>query len=207
MRVFYYSTSEVYWNMPSDYALIDGHAVPGAGIDRSNPRSVYALVKLYAERNLADRMNVLGDFAAATVVRPFNVYGPGQMRGVMHAMLKSAFRTGTIEYSDDTTRTLTSLSYISEAVVDILDRDGFRAINMSNGVSTDMATLATAVSRILSKDYGIAPLRLLKAAPDMSIRYRQATSVTRSPEEVEKFLRSTPDFSELAEEVRHAVLG
>lgn len=126
---------------------------------------------------------------------------------MVHAMLKSAFGTGAIEYSDDTTRTLTSLSYISEAVADMLDRDGFRAVNMSNGVSTDMATLAAAVAKILSEDYGMVPARLLKAAPDASIRYRQATPVTRSPEEVEKFLRSTPDFSELAEEVRHAVRG
>ena len=77
--LFYYSTSEVYWSMPSPDIYIDEFIVPGIGIDYSNPRAVYAAGKLYAERNLADRERFFGgsDFSAINIIRPFNVYGPG----------------------------------------------------------------------------------------------------------------------------------
>ena len=77
--LFYYSTSEVYWSMPSPDIYIDEFIVPGIGIDYSNPRAVYAAGKLYAERNLADRERFFGgsDFSAVNIIRPFNVYGPG----------------------------------------------------------------------------------------------------------------------------------
>ena len=130
--------------MPSSEICIDDHMVPGAGVDRENPRSVYAMVKLYAERNLQDRMKFfnIGDFKAINVIRPFNVYGPGQRRGVMYSMLRSGISGEKIRYSEDTTRTLTSLSYISEKTVGLMGRTGFRAVNMSGGFSVDMKTLA-----------------------------------------------------------------
>lgn len=64
LRFFYYSTSEVYWSMPSPDVYIGKDTVPGENIDTENPRSVYALEKLYAERNLAERMRFFrtGDF-------------------------------------------------------------------------------------------------------------------------------------------------
>ena len=161
--------------MPSPDVYIDEFISPGIGIDYSNPRAIYAAGKLYAERNLADRERFFGgsDFSAVNIIRPFNVYGPGQRRGVMYSMLKSGIAEGKIRYSEDTTRTLTSLSYISRKTVDLLGKTGFRAVNMFNGISTDMKTLAIAVKKFLTWKYGGKFKADLEALPpDASIRYR-----------------------------------
>jgi len=174
MTLFYYSTSEVYWSMPSPDAYIDDNVVPGASIDYGNPRSVYAAGKLYAEHNLRDRMRFfnVGDFSAINIIRPFNVYGSGQRRGVMYSMLKSGLAEKKIRYSDDTTRTLTELSYISKKTVDLIGNTGFYAVNMSDGISVDMKTLAEAVRLFLAWKTGANQIVLEKCSPDKSIRYR-----------------------------------
>lgn len=88
-------------------------------------------------------------------------------------MLKSGIAEGKIRYSEDTTRTLTSLSYISGKTVDLLDKPGFRAVNMFNGISTDMKTLAIAVKKFLAWKYGgKIKVDLEALPPDASIRYR-----------------------------------
>ena len=207
--LFYYSTSEVYWNMPSPDAYIDDNVVPGASIDYGNPRSVYAAGKLYAEHNLRDRMRFfnVGDFSAINVIRPFNVYGPGQRRGVMYSMLKSGLVEKKIRYSDDTTRTLTELGYISRKTVDLLGSNGFRAVNMSDGISVDMKTLAGAIQRFLSWKTGSRPVVLEKLRPDASIRYRQASAVIRDPNPVFEHLKNSVDMNALFEEIFKEVNG
>ena len=204
IRFFYYSTSEVFWSMPSPDAYIGKDDVPGERIDAGNPRSIYALGKLYAERNLADRMRFLnnGVFAAATVIRPFNVFGPGQRRGVMYSMVKSCVEEGVIRYSDDTTRTLTELSYISGKTASMMDGAGFRSVNMSDGFSTDMETLALAVGRFMSWKFGFPAPGIEKLPPDRSIRYRQASPVSRDPDEIFGMLRDSADMNALAVEIK-----
>ena len=190
--------------MPAADVYINDSIMPGAGIDYENPRSVYAVGKLYAERNLADRMRFFGtsDFSAVNIIRPFNVYGPGQRRGVMYSMLRSGIFDRKIRYSEDTTRTLTSLSYISEKTVDLIGRDGFRAVNMFNGVSTDMKTLALAVSKFLAWKFGREFMAEVEALPpDTSIRYRQASEVIRDPVLVFETLKSSCDMNALSEEI------
>jgi len=55
-----------------------GNILLGETIDRQNPRSIYAIAKLYIEENLESRMKFFGgDFTAVNVIRPFNVFGPG----------------------------------------------------------------------------------------------------------------------------------
>ena len=208
--LFYYSTSEVYWSMPSPDIYIDEFIVPGIGIDYSNPRAVYAAGKLYAERNLADRERFFGgsDFSAVNIIRPFNVYGPGQQRGVMYSMLKSGMAEGKIRYSEDTTRTLTSLSYISGKTADLLGKRGFRAVNMFNGISTDMKTLAIAVKKFLTWKYdGKFKVDLKALPPDASIRYRQASEIIRDPDTVFEALKSSSDMNALSEEVASEIGG
>jgi nucleoside-diphosphate-sugar epimerase len=166
--------------MPNTEAFIDNYIMPGVGINMDNPRSVYALTKLYAERNLSDRLKFLKppEIDTAIVIRPFNVFGPGQKRGVIYSMIKSGLKDKVIKYSDDTTRTFTSLSYISENTIKLLDRTGFRTINMCNGFSTNMETIAKAISMFLIWKFKISnKIKLEKLLPDKSIRYRQASSI------------------------------
>lgn len=76
LNVFLYSTSEVYWSMPNSFSYIS-NSVPDAGnIDKSNSRSIYSLVKLYAEYDFFQRQRLFGEFSRLVVIRPFNVYGP-----------------------------------------------------------------------------------------------------------------------------------
>lgn len=196
--------------MPSPDVYIDEFIAPGIGIDYSNPRAIYAAGKLYAERNLADRERFFGgsDFSAVNIIRPFNVYGPGQRRGVMYSMLKSGIAEGKIRYSEDTTRTLTSLSYISRKTVGLLGKKGFRAVNMFNGISTDMKTLAIAVKKFLTWKYGGKFKADLEALPpDASIRYRQASEIIRDPDTVFETLKSSSDMNALSEEVVSEIGG
>ena len=207
--LFYYSTSEVYWSMPSPDIYIDEFIVPGIGIDYSNPRAVYAAGKLYAERNLADRERFFGgsDFSAVNIIRPFNVYGPGQRRGVMYSMLKSGMTEGKIRYSEDTTRTLTELSYISKKTADMIGSAGYRAVNMFDGISVDMETLAGAVRRFLSWKIGGRPPALEKTPPDPVIRYRQASAIVRDQYAVFEHLKASADMNALFNEISAEVNG
>lgn len=204
LKLFYYSTSEVYWNMPSINAFIDDHMMPGAGIDMNNPRSVYALTKLYAERNLLDRLRLLkpNELDTAIIIRPFNVFGPGQKRGVVYSMIKSALKNKVIKYADDTTRTFTSLSYISNSTVKLLDRIGFKTINMSDGFSTNMETIAKAIRMFLIWKFNISnKIILKKLLPDKSIRYRQASNIIYDKTKIFEILKASDDINNLADEI------
>lgn len=204
LKLFYYSTSEVYWNMPSINAFIDDHMMPGAGIDMNNPRSVYALTKLYAERNLLDRLRLLkpNELDAAIIIRPFNVFGPGQKRGVIYSMIRSGLKDKVIKYADDTTRTFTSLSYISNSTVKLLDRTGFKTINMSDGFSTNMETIAKAIRMFLIWKFNISnKIILKKLLPDKSIRYRQASNIIYDETKIFEILKASDDINNLADEI------
>lgn len=87
-------------------------------------------------------------------------------------MLKSGMAEGKIRYSEDTTRTLTELSYISKKTADMIGSVGYRAVNMFDGISVDMETLAGAVRQFLSWKIGGRPPALEKTPPDQVIRYR-----------------------------------
>ena len=119
----------------------------------------------------------------------------------MYGMLKSGIKARRIKYAEDTTRTLTELSYISSATVNLMDRTGYRAINMSNGFSVDMRTLAAAVAKFLSWKFGIRPIEFIPCPPDKSIRYGQASFVINDSDEVFSVLRSSEDMNVLASEV------
>ena len=112
-------------------------------------------------------------------------------------------KDGIIRYSEDTTRTLTSLSYISKATVGLMAATGYSEANMSDGISTYMKTLAEAV-RIYAAKAGIARGVKLESLPfDRSIRYRQASPVTEDAELVLDFLERDGDFQKFAQEVRN----
>ena len=117
-------------------------------------------------------------------------------------MIKSAVCEKTIRYAADTTRTITSLSYISEKTCELLNRpDGFYAVNMSDGISTSMFTLARAIARMLDKNYGYAGITLEQLSPDKSIRYRQAGPLAESEQEIIDFFNSSNDFDKLVKQV------
>lgn len=203
VRFYYYSTSEVYWSLPSADRYIDGWIRPGENIDVSNPRSSYALVKLYAERTLADRMKFfpVGDIVSSVVIRPFNVFGPGQRRGVVYSMMKSCLEDGIIRYSEDTTRTLTALSYISNETVGLMDRIGYCEIDMSDGVSMYMKTLAEAIKMYMERKFGITGIFLQPLPPDRSIRYRQSSPVIGDPDKIFDIFNDSIDMDALAAEI------
>lgn len=119
----------------------------------------------------------------------------------MYSMVKSCANEGVIRYSEDTTRTLTRLSYISRETADMIDGHGFSAVNMSDGFSTDMETLAIAVGRFMQWKFNLPSPKLEKLPPDRSIRYRQASPVVRDPDAVFGALSEYSDMNGLAVEI------
>lgn len=128
-------------------------------IDESHPLAAhnpYAASKLCAERLCADAHAEAG--VPVTVLRIFNVYGPGQRAGLLVPALLDGVRRGTIELADPEPRR--DFVHLDDAV-DALARavawrhDGCEAVNVGSGRSTSVAELVGIAVRASGRDVAV----------------------------------------------------
>jgi nucleoside-diphosphate-sugar epimerase len=133
-------------------------------IDESHPiaaHSPYTASKILAERLCADYHRDFG--VPVTVLRIFNVYGPGQRQGFLVPTILEGIRSGTVELADTTPRR--DFVHLDD-VVDALARaiawqhEGCEVINIGSGRSTSVAELVGIAVRASGRD---VPVRVRNA--------------------------------------------
>jgi len=125
-------------------------------VDESHPLAAhnpYAASKIASERLCADYHRDAG--VAVTVLRIFNVYGPGQRAGFLVPTILDGIRARTIELADPAPRRdFVHLDDVVDALVRAIawDHDGFTAINVGSGRSVSVADLVEIAVRASGRD-------------------------------------------------------
>lgn len=107
------------------------------------------------------------------IIRPFNVSGKHQRRGVVFDMVKDAVENGKIWYSMNTTRTLTSSEFAKSRSADLILSDKSGVFNLSEGITLTMEALA---NEIRDRIGGSIELEAREADPQ--IQFRQTTRLS-----------------------------
>lgn len=166
--VTFYSTSEIYGSLDSKKRVISGNSKANITY---NGRGLYASQKLNAELSLISGIGDNGILRVKTI-RPFNVSGKHQRRGVVYEMVKSAFETGSIWFSDDTYRSFTSIEYASRIATDIILSDD---IIVEKNLSENLTFSMEEVASLIKEEIGDDDLEIVRKEPDMAMRYRQTS--------------------------------
>lgn len=172
----YYTTSEVFGSLSSKDIFIDNDT-PYRQIE-DQARQKYAYQKISSEYEFKNQVfyNKLANFKT---IRPFNVYGLGQRRGVVYSMIMSALLNNTISFADDTTRTFTDIDLCSKQSVDIILSEKSLHKNVADPrCSITLECLAHIIDEVLYDTKLITShCKLIKKEPDKYVRYRQVSKV------------------------------
>ena len=175
--VTFYSTSEIYGSLDSIYAdPINQYSDVRLN---AHGRGLYAYEKYTTAVALHNRTSHFADYMdehkpifSLNILKPFNVSGLNQLRGVVYTMYKSAKEIGDIVYRVDTTRTITPDWVASKQAADIIETGDGSPIIASPEYSFTLETLAKMIKDICEKDFGYPEIRLTCIDPDNSVRYR-----------------------------------
>jgi nucleoside-diphosphate-sugar epimerase len=143
----------VYGNRKSKYDIIKN--ITNYNIDKSKGlRYLYAYIKATYEQKFNDLLNLYNSpLFSFKVIRPFNIIGQNQKRGVLFEMIKSAVLNKKIKYNKDTTRTFTGIDYASSKAVDVIISSGSYSVNVSDTrCSITLEQLANIVKNVLNID-------------------------------------------------------
>ena len=192
--VTYYSSSELFWSQNSAYDLISENTQ--YKFDFSNPRHLYSYVKYIAEKDYFElRNSSLSPIRNIKILRPFNVYGVNQHRGVVYDMIKSSLSENVIRYADDTTRTMTDIKFASEKAVDAIMSTSDAKMNLvDDRCSVYMQSLAEIIADVLDID-----CNFIRCPPDKSIRYRNTSFPDDDLQLTRKIM--APHIRELADQI------
>lgn len=169
----FYSTSEIFGSIrESDVITINTTPSP-----TNTPRSIYSKQKLEAEsvlKYLYENENVL---SGLKIIRPFNVSGKYQKRGVLYEMISDALKNKSIWYSDSTIRSLTSAQYAKKRSVDTILKKSDNIVyeNLSEDITIDMYSIAKIIKTVI----GDEDIKIIQKQKDNEILIRQ-TSHTNS---------------------------
>lgn len=125
-------------------------------VDESHPLAAhnpYAASKLAAERLCADYHRDAG--VPATILRVFNVYGPGQRAGFLVPTILDGIRAGTIALADAAPRRdFVHLDDVVDALVRAIEWDhgGCEAVNVGSGRSASVAELVEIAVRASGRE-------------------------------------------------------
>lgn len=174
LDVAFYSTSEVFGGMRSRHDFITNDSP--YRFDTRSKRYLYSKIKADVENDLKDMRNS-GKIGFLKILRPFNVSGKGQRRGVVYEMVKSGMLTGKVKYMRDTTRSITDVDSASRKSVDcILSRHDVYE-NIVDDCSVELKTIAERVVENISRLYG-RKIELEELNPDPYMRYRQVSEIS-----------------------------
>lgn len=167
-RVVLFSTSEVFGTHAYNVAEEDVTPIGAVG----EPRWSYACAKIATE-HLANAF--YREFGLETVsVRPFNVYGPGQVgEGAIHNFIRKVLADEPITVNNDG-RQIRSWCYVDDMVAGTLaalerDEAAGHSFNIGNPAATiNVVRLAELVARLAEKSPRIEHRR--KDYPDVEVR-------------------------------------
>ena len=125
-------------------------------IDESHPLAAhnpYAASKLAADRLCADHHRDFG--VPVTVLRIFNVYGPGQRADLLVPTILAGIRSGTVELDDAAPgRVFVHVAVLAAALARAVAwrHDGCEAFNVGSGRSVSVAELVEMAVRASGRD-------------------------------------------------------
>lgn len=168
----FYSTSEIFGSVgKTDMITLQSKPRP---LMLKTPRKAYANQKFMSEKYLKRILDSETLFSRLKIIRPFNVSGKHQRRGVVYDMIYDALKTHHMWYSTDTTRTITSADYAKRLSVDaIMSEERLVECNLSENITVSMETLAETIRDVI----GDKTITLVKRPPDKEIRFRQTSMV------------------------------
>lgn len=168
--VTFYSSSEVYGSSDKQDDLLseDSHTHL-----ISSDRREYSSQKLEAEKFLWNWYENQKNINSLKIIRPFNVSGKYQRRGVVFEMIKDAVQHGKIWYSDDTIRTLTSSKFAQIRSADIILSEESKVFNLSENITLTMESLARKIKDRIGGD-----IKLEQRPIDDQIHYRQTSNIS-----------------------------
>lgn len=198
-EITYYSTSEVFNSQLDANTFITEDT--SYSFDYSNPRHLYSYYKWQAELDYFNLKNNHSDIVSCVkILRPFNIFGRNQIRGVVYDMIESAYKTNKIYFSDDTTRTLTDIDFASKMSVDaILSHSDMRLNIVDNRNSLTMEALAHIIADAID-----IKCDFIKMEADKSIRYRNTSAVNENLQMSKDIM--TPHIIELAEQIKRNIV-
>lgn len=167
--VTFYSTSEVFGGMRSKYDYITNDSP--YRFDRSSQRYLYSKTKTDMEKKLAE-LKKAGKLRFLKILRPFNISGKGQKRGVLYEMIKSAALSGKIKYMFDTTRSITDIDFASAAAADCILAKRDVSMNIVDNCSVELETIARRIAEYFGNG-----VELEEIEPDKYMRYRQVSKI------------------------------
>lgn len=193
--VTYYSTSEIFGSQ----SKIDSYITDSSEyhFDFSTSRHLYSYVKWQAEQELFKLNSEHPEIVSSVkIIRPFNIYGRNQKRGVIYDMIKSTMTENKIYYSADTTRTMTDIDLASRMSVDVILSNRNLKLNVVDPrCSITMKTLAEVIKHSLK-----IACELIEIPADASIHYRTVSVLNSDIEQLSQIM--SPHILELAEQIR-----
>ena len=182
--------------------------------DESKPYIISTSKKRYlyskAKADFEDQLKALlkcndSPLSDVKILRPFNVYGKGQKRGVAWKMIYDGLSKKEISYADNTIRTMTSLSLASKLAVDaVLDNRSLDVNVVDERCCTTMKTLAKVVQKLLIDKYNIHTN--LKPLPeDDYIKQRQIGQLQMNVDNLLDIMES--DLLKLADQLQRDILA
>lgn len=139
--------------------------------DRNSQRYLYSKTKADMEKDLTKLKNA-GKLRFLKILRPFNISGKGQRRGVLYEMVKSAALSGKIKYMLDTTRSITDIDLASSAAADYILAERDVSMNIVDNCSVELETIARRIAEYFGNG-----VELEEIEPDKYMRYRQVSKI------------------------------
>ena len=182
INLFVYSTSEIYGSLRNKFETITYNTAVNP--PSNYPRSEYAKSKIFLEqfsRQFYHNSNCLNSIH---IIRPFNITGKHQRRGVVYDMVKSAILEKKIYFSYDTLRSFTSNQFAANYVVKVglENKSGVFEHNLTQNLTFSMEKLANIVRSCIQDN----SIDLVKLPPDKDIRYRQTSIETEDEDSINK---------------------
>lgn len=192
----YYSSCELFGNV---YAESKNQQKPYM-ISTSKKRYLYSKAKADFEEELKALLKCNDSpLSDVKIIRPFNVYGKGQKRGVAWKMVYDGLTKKEISYAGNTIRTMTSLRLASKLAIDIvLDNRNLDVNVVDERCCITMKTLAKAVQKLLVAYYGINA-KLKQLPEDDYIRQRQIGQLQMNADDLLDIME--PDLLKLTDDL------
>ena len=200
-HIVWYSSSEVFGSIePYEMILNDSYVK----LNMNDARSLYSVVKLTGEL-LLKQMYKDKQINSLTILRLFNISGKYQRRGVLFDMINSALSSKQIEFSDKTTRTITSVQCMIDETFDTVFKNAngvvYKNITEDNN-SIYMEDLTKMVSNYLISNNIVDKIDLIRNQPDNFLQYRHTGDISKYNINKVEFNKIISDVFEEVKNVR-----
>lgn len=198
LSITFYSTSECFGSLDSIDDVITDKSFYNFNLE--NLRYLYSYNKYQIENKLFAFQKAYPKLLTTVkIIRPFNVYGKNQKRGVVYEMIRSALDSNMILYRENTTRTVTDIDFASKKAVDVILSNKNCKVNITDDRnSLTMKSLAEIIDNVIYEKFYLKS-RLYSCGTDNFVQYRHTSKVDNDIKASQKIME--PHIIELANQI------